>query len=108
MPVFFPAKKKSAPWSRQQTFKGIWFQGSNDYDDGLEEETTVTILPDKKWIKSLTKEELEWFKDNLIPFEDLEDKKVVCSACFKQGNHKQKVKSIFEDSFWYNIWIKIE
>merc|ERR1712210_35626 len=70
------------------------FQSSNstvmksDSDDCLVVETK--ILPDKKWVESLEKEELEYFTKNQIPFEELEDRVVRCTACFKQGNHKQK------------------
>ena len=61
----------------------------SDSDDCLVVETK--ILPDKKWVESLEKEELEYFTKNQIPFEELEDRVVRCTACFKQGNHKQKV-----------------
>jgi len=60
----------------------------SDSDDCLVVETK--ILPDKKWVESLEKEELEYFTKNQIPFEELEDRVVRCTACFKQGNHKQK------------------
>ena len=62
---------------------------SSGSEDCLVVETK--ILSDKKWVETLEKKELEWFNENQIPFEELEDKKVVCTACFKQGNHKQKV-----------------
>ena len=49
------------------------------------------ILSDAKWFKSLDDSERQLLEKNKIPFEELEDKKVVCTACFKQGNHKQTV-----------------
>lgn len=60
----------------------------SDSDDCMVVETK--ILPDKKWVESLEKEELEYFTKNQIPFEELEDRVVRCTACFNQGNHKQK------------------
>merc|ERR1712029_887194 len=66
----------------------VLFQVMSESEDCLVVETT--ILPDKKWLETLDKKELDYFKKNQIPFEELEDQKVVCTACFKQGNHKQK------------------
>ena len=62
---------------------------NSDSDDCLVVETK--ILSDKKWVETLEKEELDYFTKNQIPFEELEDRVVRCTACFKQGNHKQKV-----------------
>ena len=62
------------------------------------------ILSDKKWLETLDKEELAYFQKKQISFEELEDRKVVCTACFKQGNHKQKVKfCLFFDRFICNL-----
>ena len=59
------------------------------------------ILSDKKWLETLDKDELAYFQKKQISFEELEDRKVVCTACFKQGNHKQKVKlCVFFHSFF--------
>ena len=57
----------------------------------LVEEVTTRIPSDKKWVEDLDEDEKAYFESKQIPFEELEDQKVVCSACFKQGNHKQKV-----------------
>ena len=54
-------------------------------------EVETKIFSDKKWLENLDADERKYFEENQISFEDLEDKKVVCTACFKQGNHKQKV-----------------
>ena len=61
----------------------------NKSEDCVEEGTLE--LSDKDWYKSLDDKESKWLKDNVISFEELEDRKVVCSACFKQENHKKKV-----------------
>ena len=57
----------------------------------LVEEVTTRIPSDKKWVEDLDEDEKAYFESKQIPIEELEDQKVVCSACFKQGNHKQKV-----------------
>lgn len=93
LPVFYGWAQKSEfrpgspPW-----FSSACFQGKNnsDSEECLMEETE--ILPDKKWFESLETSEQEWLKENIVPDDELEDKKVVCTSCFKQGNHKQKVK----------------
>ena len=54
------------------------------------------ILSDEKWFKSLDDSERQLLEKNKIPFEELEDKKVVCTACFQQGNHKQTVSNACE------------
>ena len=71
-------------------------QGMNSDSDGVQVIETK-ILNDKEWIESLDSKERQSFESNLVSFEELEDKKVVCTSCFTQGNHKQKVrpKTIF-------------
>ena len=84
------AYKKLLVWhSGRHHNVSVLFQVMSESEDCLVVETT--ILPDKKWLETLDKKELDYFKKNQIPFEELEDQKVVCTACFKQGNHKQKV-----------------
>ena len=66
-------------------------QGMNSDSDGVQVIETK-ILNDKEWIESLDPKERQEFESNLVSFEELEDKKVVCTSCFTQGNHKQKVR----------------
>ena len=63
----------------------------NSDSDGVQVIETK-ILNDKEWIESLDPKERQEFESNLVSFEELEDKKVVCTSCFTQGNHKQKVR----------------
>ena len=51
----------------------------------------TTIYTDSGWVKNLDAKELDYFKANQISIEALEDKRVHCTACYEQGNHKQKV-----------------
>ena len=62
------------------------------------------ILSDERWLKSLGDKERQWLDSNTIPFDELEDRKVVCTSCFKQGNHKQRVSVYY---FWCysKIWV---
>ena len=66
-------------------------QGMNSDSDGVQVIETK-ILNDKEWVESLDPKERQLFESNLVSFEELEDKKVVCTSCFTQGNHKQKVR----------------
>ena len=50
----------------------------------------TTIHTDKDWIKNLDPKELEYYQKNQISIEVLEDRRVHCTACYEQGNHKQK------------------
>ena len=66
-----------------------------------EPEVIETKIPsDERWIKSLDTKEKAYFDSNLISLEELEDLKVVCSACFKQGNHKQRVRKCHFFNFY--------
>ena len=61
-------------------------------DSDSEPEVIETeISSDERWMKSLNAREKSFFDSHLISPEVLEGLKVVCSACFKQGNHKQRV-----------------
>ena len=50
----------------------------------------TTIHTDSDWIKNLDPQELKYYQSNQISIEALEDKRVQCTACYEQGNHKQK------------------
>ena len=99
LPVFLSAKQKKSLVPGQRSRRrhhaaDCVLQGmSSESEDCLVVETKIE--PDKKWIESLDNKEVEYFKSNVIPVEDLEDQKVVCSACWKQGNHKKKVRHPF-------------
>jgi hypothetical protein len=63
------------------------------------------MIPDRRWIESLGDKEQKLLEASLVPFEELEDRKVVCTSCFKQGNHKQKVR--FTSNFHLK-WIPLD
>ena len=98
LPVFFlqlfhgwPGRLELTPFSALQAMS----EGSDS--EGQVQE--CRIISDQAWLKSLSSKEAEWLKSNLIPAEELEDRKVVCTSCFKQGNHKQKVSCTFSLAF---------
>ena len=59
--------------------------------DSEPEVIETEVQSDETWMGSLDTSEKLFFDSNLISQEVLEGLKVVCSACFKQGNHKQRV-----------------
>ena len=84
MPVFFIEQKKS-----ESAIIKVLLQGKSSETEECQVIET-TIHTDKDWIKNLDPKELEYYQKNQISIEVLEDRRVHCTACYEQGNHKQK------------------
>ena len=54
-----------------------------------EELFNIKIVSDEAWLAELPEKERMWYESNLTAIDELdENKTIVCTACFKQTNHK--------------------
>ena len=52
------------------------------------EEVPMYIISDEEWLFGLPEKERNWYERNLMSCEEIETRTIVCTACFKQTNHK--------------------
>ena len=73
----------------------LLFQGVNDFghseqDARKKEEVHIRIISDEEWLDSLPEKERNWYQRNLLSSEQIDSKIIVCTACFKQTNHRNE------------------
>ena len=51
-------------------------------------EVAMYITSDEEWLRCLPEKERDWYERNLTTCEEIETRTIVCTACFKQTNHK--------------------
>ena len=52
------------------------------------QEVAMYIISDEEWLFGLPEKERNWYERNLMSCEEIETRTIVCTACFKQTNHK--------------------
>ena len=53
-----------------------------------EKEVPMYIISDEEWLNSLPDTERNWYERNSTTSKDIDGRTIVCTACFKQTNHR--------------------
>ena len=52
-------------------------------------EVPVYVISDDEWLRQLPEKEIKWYEKNLTSCDDIEKMTILCTACYKQTNHKK-------------------
>ena len=64
-------------------------------DDEEESSLDIKIQTDEEFFASLSESEIRWYNNHRTSPDELETRKIECTACFKQVNHKKNRGSTF-------------